>query len=385
MLNVAILGANGFIGSRAVEFLHLRGLASVRPVVRSVTGLARLSRFDLDCRIADAFDQAALCAAFAGCDVIIHSIAGDRATILDTLTPIYRAAEVAGVKRLIYLSTASVHGQAPQPGSDEESPLSDQQPIPYNNAKVRAERRLLRLRAQGTTEVVMMRPGIVYGPRSSWISNFASDLLAGYAYLVNEGQGICNSIYIDNLVHALYLSMTAPAIDGQAFLVGDRERITWLDFYRPIAEAMGVDLAQVARLSYTEDTPPWSWREQLKAVRSSRPARLVLSLLPSRMRRAGSAALHALFAPQPRPLPSPWAMLARQEEQGVPKATLEMALLHQCQYKLPYTKASTLLGYEPVLSFDQAARRSVAWLAFAGYPVIDRDRTESALVPFEGV
>src|ERR671918_744278 len=36
VMKVAILGANGFIGSRLVELLHLEGWAAVRPIVRQV-------------------------------------------------------------------------------------------------------------------------------------------------------------------------------------------------------------------------------------------------------------------------------------------------------------------------------------------------------------
>jgi hypothetical protein len=50
-------------------------------------------------------------------------------------------------------------------------------------------------------------------------------------------------------------------------------------------------------------------------------------------------------------------------------ATLEMALLYRCAYKLPFDKAARLLRYEPRVSFELACRRTIAWLAFAGYPV----------------
>ena len=46
----------------------------------------------------------------------------------------------AGVRRLVYLSSASVHGQAPAPGTDEESLFETRQPIAYNMAKAWAER-----------------------------------------------------------------------------------------------------------------------------------------------------------------------------------------------------------------------------------------------------
>jgi len=56
--------------------------------------------------------------------------------------------------------------QAPEPGTDERSPLRTDHSALVNNAKVRAERTLMKLRANGKTELVMLRPGIVYGPRS---------------------------------------------------------------------------------------------------------------------------------------------------------------------------------------------------------------------------
>lgn len=381
MLNVAILGANGFIGSRTVEMFHLGGLAQVRPIVRTMSSLARLSRFDLDCRVADAFDQSALRAAFEGCDVVVHAIAGDRQTIVETLAPTYQAAQAAGVRRLVYLSTASVHGQSPSPGTDENSPLDHHQPIDYNNSKVQAEQQLRELQSKGSVELVMLRPSIVFGPRSFWISSFASDLLAGQAYLVDGGKGICNSIYIDNLVHAIYLAMTASGVDGEAFIVGDREEVTWADFYRPIAEALGFDLNQVPHVTYTPPVPTQTHKEQLKAILASPPSQVLWSLFPYKLRKAALVAFYKLRV-SPPPRPSPWAFpKLQQKSPPQPVATLEMALLHQCQYKLPDTKARKMLGYKPIVSFPEACRRSIGWLAFADYPVIESYQLPSPQPP----
>ena len=227
MIKIAVLGANGFIGTRVVEIFALSHMAEVIPVVRDYAGLARSSRFDLEGRVANAFDEQALVSAFQGCDVVVHAVAGDIKTILGTLAPVYHAAQKARVRRLVYLSSGSVHGQAPQPGTDESSALSTRQDLPYNNAKVRAEQTLTRLRNQGDVELIILRPGIVFGPRSSWVTHFADDLLAGKAALLNRGRGICNSIYVDNLVHAIYLAATQPQIDQEVFLLGDQECVTW--------------------------------------------------------------------------------------------------------------------------------------------------------------
>jgi 2-alkyl-3-oxoalkanoate reductase len=357
-LKIAVLGANGFIGGRLVEQCVLEGWAEVRPIVRSFASLARLARFDLDCRIADASDQSALEKAFSGCDAVIHLVLGDPDVILGTLDPVYFAAQQVGVRRIVYMSSASVHGLAPEPGTSEESPLSSNQVLIYNNAKVRAEERLLDLRKQGKVELVMLRPGIVFGPRSRWVSELAEALILGRAYLLNEGRGVCNSIYVDNLLHGIRLALTRAEADAQAFLVGDRETVTWLDFYRPFAEALGIEQDKILRLP----TPAFerSLRDRFEGVRVSRPFQSAMPLLPVKLKQAVKGALSGW---NQGPMPSPWQLRGRTE----PYITQEMALLQSCNYKLPSTRAEKLLGYEPTITFAEGCRRSVGWLQFAGY------------------
>lgn len=357
-MKCAILGANGFIGTRTVERFHLEETVDVRPVVRTFASLSRASRFHLDWRIADACDEEALAHAFDGCEVVVHSAVVDPRIIPRTIEPTWRAAERAGVQRIVYLSTASVHGQSPRPGTDENSRLSVRQPLAYNNAKVLAERKLLNMHTRGSVELVILRPGIVYGPRSTWISGLAEELLAGRAYLIDEGQGIFNGIYVDNLIHAIRLAITTPHADGHAFLLGDRELVTWADFYRAVADALGVDLGKVARVA----SPAFkkNWHDSLGNALSSAPVRAILPLIPKKLKDAVKAAVRSLAEPPSSPwtLPGPPA----------PCVTRMMALLQQCHYKLPYDKARRLLGYEPSFSFAEGMRRSIGWLQFAGYP-----------------
>jgi nucleoside-diphosphate-sugar epimerase len=346
---VAVLGAGGFIGNRVVEVLHLMGV-DVVPIVRRSNGVALPGRFPLDVRLADALDRQQVRSALQGCDSVVVSIAGDARTIIDSIEPVYFAAEDAGLRRLVHLSTASVHGQSPPAGTDESTPLSDRQEIEYNNAKVRAEQALLGCRARGSTEVVLLRPGIVHGPRSQWIGAFADELLGGRALLVEGGHGVCNSIYVDNLVRAVRCALTAEHADGQAFLVGDDEDVTWRDLYAPICAALGMnvdDLPQPDRAS-AEVASAWARRrDEWSALRRFLP----------RPVRAGLRA--AIDAHRGTAVASTG-----------PVATLEQALLHTCAYRLPSSRARSVLGYEPIVPFVDACRRSIEWLRFAGYPVV---------------
>jgi nucleoside-diphosphate-sugar epimerase len=346
---VAVLGAGGFIGNRLVETLHLRGEHRVRPVVRRAASLALSARFPLDGRLADARDEAALTAAFSGCTHVVHAVAGPPDTVIGAVAPVYRAAAASGVRRLVYLSSASVHGQSPAEGTDEDSPLSPHQPVAYNNAKVAAERILQDLRRGGEVETVRLRPGIVHGPRSYWTGGFADELLAGEAYLVAGGRGICNSIYVDNLVEAVRLALAERRADGMAYIVGDAETVTWADLCQPIATALGRTLDEISVAAPARTRAP-------ARLDPSRPLRAAATLLPSRPRRALRAAITELRG-------------ARRASGGEIRVSEEKAALHTCRVRLPIDRAQRELGYRPVVDFATACRHAVSWLAFAGYPV----------------
>ena len=369
MIQVGVLGASGFVGSRLVEIFHLEQVAKVIPIVRSTNSLARLARFSLEWRISDALDRNALVEAFRGCDVVIHAIVGPDEVIVDASRAAYLAAQEAGVRRIVYVSTTSVHGQNPPPGTDESSPLHTRHPFAYNNAKVRAEQNFVRLRKTGNVELVVLRPGIVFGPRNQRISGIAESILERKAYVV-RGAGICNTIYVDNLVHALRLAMSAPA-DGQVFIVGDKETITWHDLYRRVSAALGSEwpIPEVEPSSAVPEHVSLPDRlKEFDVIRAAVPhiprawklrARETLGALGGLWAAAREGAGHRQA--------DPWQL----PTQGRPVVSLETALLHQCRHRFSYAKASSGLGYEAVVSLDEGLRRTVAWLKFVNFPVVE--------------
>jgi nucleoside-diphosphate-sugar epimerase len=360
MRQIAILGASGFIGNRTVEIFQRDGGVHVRPIVQRPSRAALPRRFDLPVQVADALDTESLTLAFEGCDSVIMAIAGPPATIIRSVEPVYRAAVKSNVRRLIYLSSASVHGQAPAIGVDETTPLSKRQPIAYNNAKVVAEQKLSQLREIGRVEVVILRPGIVFGPRSQWTGGVADEILNGSAYLTEGGWGVCNSIYVDNLVHAIKLALVAPNTDGKAFLLGDAEAVTWRDLYLPICEALGYDLDDLPtpKMADVMDERP-SIAQRVWATNSFQSLRL---LVPRPARAAVKAALSEMRQP------------LRTESQASYPVTLERALLHTSSYRPQNARAQRELDYSPPISFEEGCRRAVEWLGFAGYPVKDTSR-----------
>jgi 2-alkyl-3-oxoalkanoate reductase len=352
---VAVIGAGGFVGARIVEMFHLGEFAEVRPVVRRFGSLARVSRFELDCRMADARDEGALREAFVGCDAVVHTAVGDEKVIESVIEPVWKACAAAKVRRLVYLSSGSVHNQAPAVGTDESSPLSDKQWNWYNNAKVRAEQKLEKLRAGGGVELVVLRPTVVFGPRSRWIWDAARTASDGEIKVVNEGAGICNSIFVDNLVHAIGLAIESEKAVGETCLVGDEESVTWRDLYAPIAKKFGATISSVAARARGEKS-----FDLVSAVRGVGGAQKLLPLAPDRLKKAVKGAWQGWSE---RPKPSRWKI---REPKRV-ELSVELNELQQCAWRLPHAKAARLLGYKAPVSFGEGMERSLAWLDFAAF------------------
>lgn len=364
MTRIAVLGANGFIGRHLVEALLSRGGDSVCPVVRTPSSYAALSRFALEGRVADAGDCNALRAAFHDCEAVVHAAAGDRRLVVDSIEPVYRAASLAGVQRLVYLSSLAVHGYNPAPETNEESPLVRKHEIDYCNWKVAAEARLQKLRQRGGPEVVILRPGIVWGPRSQWVRDFAKALGEGRAYVIGDGKGVCPSIHVDNLVQAIELAVSRDGVNGEAFIVGDDENVTWQDLYAPIVEVMGQSWA--ADVHRVGGVPPQSSAARLlQDVRRSSPVQGFRKHLPQRLKNAAFAAIDSLCEKAKEDSP-----FAAQSVRNI-DVTREMTLLQQCENKLSHVKSERRLGYRPKVSFEAGMAGTLAWLDFAGYRPMD--------------
>ncbi|MHB8636576.1 MAG: NAD-dependent epimerase/dehydratase family protein [Fimbriimonadaceae bacterium] len=359
-LTVAVLGANGFVGTRMAELWH-RGPHTVRPIVRRYAALARLSRFDLDCRVVDDTDAAGLAGALAGCDAVVNCVTGDAETIREAAALNYEAANRAGARRFVYLSSASVHGQNPETGTDEAAPTIARQWHWYNNAKVQAEAGLRRSRKGGETEAVVLRPGIVWGPRSRWVAGFLEELMAGTAWVADGGRGILNSVFVDNLIHAIDLCLSAAGADGEAFFVQDDEAVCWRDLYEPICRAAGYDWADVADVTRDSAVP----REQaspLGRVKALRVTRAVAPHVSARAKRTAKAALGAWHEPASE---NPYALPVARG----PVLSEEFLRLYACDWRLPDDKARRVLGYRAAVSFADGLVETMRWLKWAGYPV----------------
>jgi 2-alkyl-3-oxoalkanoate reductase len=356
-MKIAIIGASGFVGLRLVERLHLTGRAEIVPIVHAYRSLAVLARFPLPWRVTNPSDPVALGEALKGCDAVVHAALGDAGQIVTMAEALYPAAERAGVKRIVALSSAAVHSLTPAPGTDESTPILTNQKSEYNTAKAKAEALLDSARRRGKVELVQLRPSIIHGPRSRLVADIAGQLLTGTAYLIDEGRGICNAVSVDNLIDAIWLALTKPEADGNTFLVNDRETVTWREFYEAIATAVGTDLNGIHHVLPPEFKVSPS--EKLARIAAKKTVQATLPLVPARVKRLAKAAAAAWSPPGSY---SGWVL----PETARPRITEEMCLLQSCRWRFPTAKAETTLGFSPALTFLGGMERTAAWLEFVG-------------------
>ncbi len=352
---IAIVGAGGFVGTRLVERWHLTGFAEVVPVVRRPANLARLARFPLEGRFADATNAAELTRALTGCDAVVHAMVGDSHALVAAAAALGRAATDARVERVIYLSSAMVHGPAPARDYDEDAPLATDQPFAYGRAKIAAEKRLV---AAALPALIRLRPGIVYGPRSRWIAEPAEQLARGLLPCLDAGAGICPAIYVDNLIAAIEAALHATNVRQGAFLVRDTETVTWREFYAALARALGHSADLIVDGIPAE--PPSGWRHRLEALRVHPTTQRALARIPTRFKQTVKSALAGWsgraafggFAPLDAPAPS------RQ-------LSAELTALQRNRHRMIDARARTALAYAPPVSFVDGIARSAGWVEFA--------------------
>ena len=250
---VLVTGASGFIGGRLTERLSLEEGAHVRAAVRTFQNAARVSRFPADRVEVRRFDMSAgdgIDDLIGGCDTVFHLAhdAGSRRDNAEGARLVGAACRRAGVRRLVFVSSMSVYEPLPDAPLTEASPRGR---LPRNN-KLAAEREIIRMIREDGLRATVIQPTIVYGPFSRyWIDQPADMLIDGAVVLPAPGDGICNAVYVDDVVSALILAACRDAAHGETFLVSGPDHPTWLDFYGACARALGREHA-LRTMAYDE-------------------------------------------------------------------------------------------------------------------------------------
>jgi nucleoside-diphosphate-sugar epimerase len=158
----------------------------------------------------------------------------------DATLALARAAEEAGVKRFVFLSSIKVNGEATadKPYSEADTPAPEDT---YGVSKWEAEQGLGELTQTSNMEIVILRVPLVYGPAVK--GNFLSLLRACAKSRPLPLGGITNRrslLYVGNLVSAIEAVLDHTGLVSGTFLVSDGEDLSTPALARAISNALGV-------------------------------------------------------------------------------------------------------------------------------------------------
>jgi predicted dehydrogenase/nucleoside-diphosphate-sugar epimerase len=262
---VLITGAAGFIGCRTAEVLHLGQGWKVRALVHTPGSAARLARLPVEMVQGDLKSREDMGQAVQGCDAVVHCAVGTSygqrreifAVTVGGTRNLAEAARAAGVRRFVHLSSIAIHGGGVPGVLDETAPVRPTRRDDYSESKAKAER-VIQKAARAGLSALVLRPGNVYGPFSRTFSIRPIQYLKkGRLELVGSADTPSNTVYVDNLVHAVVRALEAPAelADGQAFTISDGDGMTWGEFYGYFARELGAEL----RTAPADEAPRRSW------------------------------------------------------------------------------------------------------------------------------
>lgn len=248
---ILVTGANGFVG-RVLCTELVRRHYTVSGAVRHESGY-ETKKYPI-VRIEEIGPTTDWKPALQGIDAVIHLAA--RVHIMqdgarDPLSEfrnintagteqLANSAAACGVRRLVYVSSVKVNGEATHDGrkyNEEDAPCPQD---PYGVSKFEAEQALQRVAAKTGLEIVIVRPPLVYGPGVK--GNFAQMLKVlakGIPLPLASVRNLRSLVYVENLVDALIVCATHPGAGGQTYLVSDGEDISTSGLLSRLGDAMG--------------------------------------------------------------------------------------------------------------------------------------------------
>lgn len=224
---VLITGATGFIGSRLCEKFALHYRLPYRALVRNFTKASRIARLGSEMVPGDLSSAASLQTALNGCDAVVHLAFSDARNADAALLA---ACRQANVKRFVHVSSMAVHGPNPDPGcAREDTATIGRYNERYSDAKASAEKAVQRAMNAGLPGVIL-RPTIVYGPHSPFVLRVVQDARKGSISLIDNGAGVCNAVYVDDVCDAVCAALHSDNAVGKAMFVNADRAVTWKDF-----------------------------------------------------------------------------------------------------------------------------------------------------------
>lgn len=247
-MKILVTGSTGFIGKALVSHLMAHGHVVLCAGRRNPEGQSANSFI----AVGNIDSRTDWQKAFQGVDAVVH-LAG-RAHVLRASTKddallafreinvggtlnLARQAISAGVNRIVFVSSIGVLGRSSlQPFREMDPPAPVE---PYALSKWEAEKGLIDLLAMSSTQLVIIRPPLVYGPNAP--GNFGRLVRAVRSGALLPFGAVNNRrtlVALGNLVDLIRCCASHPSAANQVFLAGDGEDLSTTELLQRLGRAL---------------------------------------------------------------------------------------------------------------------------------------------------
>ncbi|MDW4910795.1 NAD-dependent epimerase/dehydratase family protein [Streptomyces sp. ADMS] len=240
---IVVTGAAGMLGAHLVRRLASEGWSvtgvDVRPTEEPDGSVLHI--------VADVRDRAAMSAAVAGADAVVHCAAAlpsypaeqIRSIIVEGTRTVLGQAAAAGVERLVYISSTAVYGLptvVPTPEEYPRSPMDE-----YSRAKAAAEVVAEQFRSAGSC-VSILRPKTFLGPgRMGLFSMLFEWAEEGRNFpVLGRGDVRIQMLAVDDLIDGVLAALHAPEKEANdTYNLAAAEFRTIRDDFQSVLDAAG--------------------------------------------------------------------------------------------------------------------------------------------------
>jgi nucleoside-diphosphate-sugar epimerase len=384
---ILVIGGTGFVGSRLIERLVVEHGAKVRAIVRNYATAVRIARFPIEMIHGDITVSEDVNRAVEGCDIVFHCAYGNtgsgdqqRQVTVDGTRNIVSSAHFAGITRLVYLSTLSVYGRTVD-GDLDEGTARKYSGGYYADTKLDAEKIVQQYSAKGLS-CTTLQPTIIYGPYGPlWTVGILERLKNEGVTIIGDGDGLCNIVYIDDVITSMMLAATEKTAVGETFLISGDKPVTWRRFYEAYERMLGSESRIISVSAKDAKSNYKKAQRQARIVNQLRNILRENELIRNRIIETPEATklLRTVRSLLP---PRSWTALKRQvkgaEDNGLPIKLGDSSfrpvpeVIHPLDVDLAQTKtwvridkARRILNYDPQFGFERGMKVTEQWARWA--------------------
>jgi nucleoside-diphosphate-sugar epimerase len=236
-----VAGAGGYLGRAIVAALRDDGW-TVRGLVHRVASTGALERVGAEAVVGDVLDPRFVTAAARGCELLVHVAASGNSDALEDGTAervrvegcrnLLRAGIEAKSRRLLVGSGYWVY-------ADQANPITEESTVnPRGESLVNwnTERVALDPRVPSSMEVVVVRPGMVYG-NGSWFRSMVNGILEGSYEYVGAAANPWSFVSLEDAGRG-FATIARSGRSGEVYNLVDGRPAPWKEFGDAVAERL---------------------------------------------------------------------------------------------------------------------------------------------------